>query len=278
MYPLLATRSAPMSYSPDTKYFYATAAVAPFWVKRAQDPHYFSTPNQVPGQKSYGIIAAIDSTTNKIAWQKKMPYRLEMGSGMTATAGGLVFHGEPDGLFQAYDAKTGDVLWEFQTGSNGSDGTALYDVAGSVASYEVDGEQYVTLVSGGALWSFKLGGKVPPLPRAAPRPTETSWVGRIQSGDAVSIGVTTQDTGLEKVRESYDEYALKPTRLKVKAGTAVTFTNTGKEPHAPTAQDGSWTAGELAPGKANKVTFDKPGQYTYIDKLHPWVFGQVIVE
>ena len=278
MYPLLGARSAPMAYSPDTKYFYVTGAVAPFWVKRVEDPHYFMTPAQVPGQKSYGVIAAFDSRTNKIAWKKKTPYRLEMGSGMTATAGGLVFHGEPDGLVQAFDAKNGDVLWEFQTGSNGADGTALYDVAGSVASYEADGEQYVTLVSGGAVWAFKLGGKVPALPRAAPRSTETTWVGRIFTGDTVSTGVMIPDTGLEKIREAYDEYAMKPQRIRIKAGSELTFTNTGKIAHAPTAQDGSWSAGELKPGQSKKVKFDKPGQYTYIDKLNPWSFGQVIVE
>ena len=49
-------------------------------------------------------------------WQTKTPYRIGNGGGSTTTAGGLVFHGEPDGNIQAYDAKTGELLWQFQTG------------------------------------------------------------------------------------------------------------------------------------------------------------------
>jgi hypothetical protein len=40
------------------------------------------------------------------------------------TAGGIVFHGEPDGNFQAYDARSGDLLWQFQTGF-GADGPPM---------------------------------------------------------------------------------------------------------------------------------------------------------
>src|SRR2546425_7844658 len=63
-----------------------------------------------------GTFTAIDSTTNKIVWQHKTPYRL--GGGATVTAGGLVFRGEPDGNFLALDAKTGQELWRVQTSSS----------------------------------------------------------------------------------------------------------------------------------------------------------------
>ena len=87
-----------------------------------------------------------------------------------ATAGGLLFHGEPDGNFQAYDARTGELLWQFQTG---------FGADGAIVSYEVDGEQYVAIPTGGTslaqsargdgVWAFKLGGKVLPLyPPPAP--------------------------------------------------------------------------------------------------------------
>ena len=45
-----------------------------------------------------------------------MPYRMGGGSGSTVTAGGLLLRGEPDGNFVALDAKTGELLWKFQTG------------------------------------------------------------------------------------------------------------------------------------------------------------------
>jgi len=58
-----------------------------------------------PGMKSYGLITAIDAKTEKIVWQNKTPYRIENGSGAGTTAGGLLFHGEPDGNLQAYNSQ-----------------------------------------------------------------------------------------------------------------------------------------------------------------------------
>jgi plastocyanin len=49
-------------------------------------------------------------------------------------------------------------------------------------------------------------------------------------------------------------------------------------PHDASAQDGSWSTGEIAPGKSATVKFDKPGTYTYICKDHPWSYGQLVVE
>ena len=68
--------------------------------------------------------------------------------------------GDAGGSVQAYDAKTGDLLWEFQTGLRGARGPAM--------SYEVDREQYVAVATGTALWSFKLGGSLPPRPALPP--------------------------------------------------------------------------------------------------------------
>ncbi len=56
------------------------------------------------------------------------------------TAGGLVFRGAPDGNFLALDAQTGEELWRFQTGF-GADAPPM--------TYEVDGEQYVAIATGG---------------------------------------------------------------------------------------------------------------------------------
>jgi plastocyanin len=211
----------------------------------------------------------VDSRTNKIVWKKEVPYEIQNGSGMTATAGGVLFHGQPDGQFQAYDAKTGDLLWQFQTGSAQN---------GPASVFEIDGEQYVAAVSDRAIWAFKLGGTVQPLP-APPAPrTESAWGGRVQSRDQVSMGGTVKDSGLEFTRETHDEYVMLPARIKVKAGTTVTFTNNGKEPHEATAQDGSWSTGVVQPGQSAKVTFAKPGSWTYQCKEHPWSYGQVVVE
>jgi alcohol dehydrogenase (cytochrome c) len=270
MYPVLTARSSPMSYDPQTSYFYVAGSPAwPLWIKRFEDPRFFSSSSGVPGIKTSGILAAIDSRTDKIVWQKNTPYEMQNGSGATTTAGGLLFHGDPDGNLQAYDARKGDLLWQFQTGANESGPTAIY---------EVDGQEYVAVLATRNLWAFKLGGNVAPLPAPPAPSTETGFGGRIVQADAVSMAGMVRDTGLEKVRQAFNEYAFLPTRIRVTAGAKVTWTNAGKIPHNATAQDGSWSTGDVAPGASASVTFAKPGSYTYIDKDHPWAFGQIVVQ
>jgi glucose dehydrogenase/plastocyanin len=268
MIPLNRTRSAPLAFSPKTNLIYATSHVSPFWISRAEDPNVFVPPGNAPGMKSYGLITAIDVATDKIVWEEHSPYQIENGSGVTATAGGLVFHGEPDGNLQAYDAKTGDKLWEFQTGA---------DEGGPAAVYQVDGEEYVAVLASANLWAFKLGGTVAPLPAPPAPATETTFRGRLESADKITISATLNDMGLDKTRTYYDENVFKPLRAKVKAG-AVTFVNDGKVPHNATATDGSWTTGEIAPGQSATVTIAKPGTYAYSDTLHPWSYGQLVVQ
>ena len=118
--PHMNMRQTPMAYSPQTGYLYASACVNPAWVRRDETGWAFIRPTRLPGQKQYGLMAAIDGRTDKVIWQKRVAYAgCEGGGGATASAGGLVFHVEPDGEFQAYDAKNGDVLWRFQTGEVG---------------------------------------------------------------------------------------------------------------------------------------------------------------
>jgi PQQ-dependent dehydrogenase (methanol/ethanol family) len=270
--PTVTTRSSPMAYSPATGLFYATGALSPVWLQRWDDPYVFSGDgvNGVPGVKYRGILAAIDAHTDKIVWQKTMPYKIENGSGATATAGGLLFHGEPDGNLQAYDAKTGDLLWQFQTG---------FDESGPVASYEIDGQQYVAAVTSGAVWAFKLGGAVQPLPAPLPPPTESSFRGKVEATDHIAMSAEFTDSrGMTKILHYTNAYAFKPLRAKVKAGTTVTWTNNGKVPHSAAAVDGSWTTGEIAPGQSATVKFDKPGSFTYSCKDHPWSYAQLVVE
>jgi quinohemoprotein ethanol dehydrogenase len=275
MYPMMTTRVAPMAYNPDTKYFYATGANWFSWIKRTQDPKFYMILPQVPGMKFEGLLAAFDSRTNKLVWQKKVPYRTQHnGSGFTTTKGGLLFHGNTDGLLDAYDAKSGDLLWQFQTG---------FDANQPVALYEVDGEQHVGLVTKGGVWAFKLGGTVPPLEAPRVPATESSFSGRVVETSQISVGATVRDSGwVEKVRETFDAYAFQPVRAKVKLegkdGAKVTWTNTGKEPHSIAAQDGSWRTGEIAPGKSVTLSFKSAGTFTYICNEHPWSYGQLIVE
>src|ERR1700735_2368639 len=92
----------------------------------------------IPGEESYGNVTAVNYNTGKIAWQVKTPQ--PMIGGILATAGGLVFTGEANGWFKAYDDSNGKVLWQFQTGAG---------VNAPPSSYVVEGKQYVVVGSGG---------------------------------------------------------------------------------------------------------------------------------
>lgn len=65
--------------------------------------------------------------------------------GTIATAGGQVFTGNPEGEFMAINDETGEVIWNFQTGTGS---------VGQPITYELDGEQFVAIAAG---W----GGAVP---------------------------------------------------------------------------------------------------------------------
>jgi PQQ-dependent dehydrogenase (methanol/ethanol family) len=104
----------------------------------------------IPGAEQWGNVTAVDYNTGKIAWQVKTP--LPMMGGALSTAGGLVFTGEGDGWFRAYDAKDGKVLWSFFAGAG---------VNAPPASYSVDGKQYIVVGAGGNTQiDFKRGNNI----------------------------------------------------------------------------------------------------------------------
>jgi plastocyanin len=193
------------------------------------------------------------------------------GGGSSVTAGGVLLRGEPDGNFVAVDAKTGDVLWKFQTG---------FGADAPPAIYEVDGEEYIAIVTGGntiqfsangdAVWAFSLKGQVNPLYPPPPPQTTAGPGGPIVAGvDKV------------KIADLNAEYAYFPARMRVKAGTTVTFINMGDIPHTATAtaaDAGKWDTGALAHGESKDVTFTEPGIHYYICTPHPWMYGAIIVE
>jgi PQQ-dependent dehydrogenase (methanol/ethanol family) len=92
----------------------------------------------IPSEEQWGNVTAMEYDTGKIRWKVKTAQ--PMIGGVLATAGGLVFTGEGNGLFKAYDAETGSVLWKFQAGAG---------VNAPPASYTVDGKQYIVVAAGG---------------------------------------------------------------------------------------------------------------------------------
>jgi alcohol dehydrogenase (cytochrome c) len=104
----------------------------------------------IPTEESFGNVTAVDYNTGKIAWQVKTP--LPMMGGALTTAGGLMFTGEGDGWFRAYDAESGKVLWSFFAGAG---------VNAPPASYSVDGKQYIVVGAGGNTQiDFKRGNNI----------------------------------------------------------------------------------------------------------------------
>jgi outer membrane protein assembly factor BamB len=89
-----------------------------------------------PGGNMSELIAW-DPVQQKKVWgiKEELPFM----SGTLSTAGGLVFYGDVKGWLKAVDAKTGEVLWKFNTGSGISQGAV---------TYEVGGKQYVAVVAG----------------------------------------------------------------------------------------------------------------------------------
>jgi len=84
-----------------------------------------------------GEYKAWDPVTQKKVWGIKE--ELPMLGGALTTAGGLLFYGNVHGILKGVDAKTGDILWNFQAGSGISQGPV---------TFEVGGKQYLTVVTG----------------------------------------------------------------------------------------------------------------------------------
>ena len=69
----------------------------------------------IPSEEQWGQLVAVNIDTGKIAWKVKTPQPLI--GGVLATAGDLVFNGEGNGWFKAFDARTGKELWKYNAGA-----------------------------------------------------------------------------------------------------------------------------------------------------------------
>jgi alcohol dehydrogenase (cytochrome c) len=89
------------------------------------------------GRTTFSHVDAWDPVTGKRAWT--LPYKYVLLASMLATAGDLVFTGNPEGEFFAMDAKTGSRLWSYQTGAGHR---------GAAVSYAVNGRQFIATATG----------------------------------------------------------------------------------------------------------------------------------
>lgn len=139
-----------MAYSQDTGYFYVPSNEwgMDIWnepVSYKKGAAYLGSGFTIRPifDDHIGSLKAIDPVSGTVKWEFKN--NAPLWGGVLATAGNLVFMGNPEGYLMAFDAKTGEVLYKFNTGSG---------IVSSPITWDKDGEQYVTIVSG---W----GGAIP---------------------------------------------------------------------------------------------------------------------
>ena len=113
--------------------------ITPEGVMELGEPDVGKTPHETENAiEPSGTLSAVDVNTGKIKWQYQSGW--PMLGGVTTTAGNLVFAGEFDGNFDAFNATTGEKLWHYQMGAG---------VNASPVTYMVNGRQYVAVAAGG---------------------------------------------------------------------------------------------------------------------------------
>ncbi|MDM0078383.1 PQQ-dependent dehydrogenase, methanol/ethanol family [Variovorax sp. J2P1-59] len=174
----------PMSFNPQTGLAYLPAQNVPLNLMDDKDwkfnenapgrPHAALGWNtamfanaQPPASKPMGRLIAWDPVAQKEAWG--VEHASPWNGGTLTTAGNLVFQGTADGRLVAYNAKTGEKLWETPTGTG---------VVAAPATFMVDGKQYVSVAVGwggvyglaqratdrqgpGTVYTFAVGGNAP---------------------------------------------------------------------------------------------------------------------
>ena len=174
-----------MSFNPATGLVYMPVQGVPLTLmdnkdwkfngERPGEPHSgmgWNTANfanvEAPTSKPYGRLVAWDPVQQKERWA--VEHVAPWNGGTLTTAGNLVFQGTADGRFIAYNATTGEQLWETPTGTG---------VIAAPSTYLVDGKQYVSIAVGwggvyglaqratdrqgpGTVYTFAVGGKAQP--------------------------------------------------------------------------------------------------------------------
>ena len=104
----------------------------------------------IPDEQQWGNITAVDYNTGKIRWKVKTEQ--PMIGGVLTTGGGLMFTGEGNGLFKAFDSASGELLWQHQADAG---------VNAPPASYNIEGDQYIVVAAGGNVQlDYKRGNEI----------------------------------------------------------------------------------------------------------------------
>ena len=115
-------------------------------VRRINTPHPASEGN-------LGELLVIDIRNGEVMWRHRTPSPINTAA--LTTAGGLVFAGDWDRHIYAYNARSGDILWQTRLPTS---------TQGFPISYLADGKQYVAIPvgAGGSSWSTTLPRELAP--------------------------------------------------------------------------------------------------------------------
>jgi len=145
------TNFFPPSFDPNLERFFVTA-------RETCSTYVPQEPENEPGQSNfggvvwtdqeagYGALRAIDPRSGALVWE--FLYPSPTFAGVTTTASGLVFAGDHEGNFIAFDGETGENLWHYSTGSRIWGPGAM--------THMLDGRQHVLIPSGTTLVAFAL--------------------------------------------------------------------------------------------------------------------------
>ena len=103
-----------------------------------------------------GYLKAFDPLTGEDKWVVEIPHY--WNGGVLGTEGGLVFQGDALGMFSAYDKETGEALWQFDTYTS---------MLAPPITYEIDGVQYVSILTGTGGGDLFAGEPLPPVKEPA---------------------------------------------------------------------------------------------------------------
>jgi alcohol dehydrogenase (cytochrome c) len=156
---MAATNWWPPSYDPSRQLVFVPSSDAGGIYYRGEEDVHFERGKRfqgvhaafyAPNHPTTAYVKAIDARTGEVRWQTAF----ERGSGefdwtvggVLSTRAGLAFAGYRD-VFHAFDADTGEELWRGDLGRR---------VRGSPISFELDGQQYLTVAAGSDLFTFAL--------------------------------------------------------------------------------------------------------------------------
>jgi len=151
-----ASSWSPVAYHPGLQAVYVAGIYQPslfFSRKLTPEPGkpwesytFFRQTDEADG----GVFSAISVNSGKILWQQQIDD--PMVGGALATAGDLVFTGEGNGYFNAFDAGTGERLWRYKS---------EFGVNAPPVTYAINGKQYIAVAAGGnSLFNYPVGDEI----------------------------------------------------------------------------------------------------------------------